>query len=564
MRLQFGDCIFDSAARTLRRPGAEVRVSGKAFQLLEALIKARPRALSKEELFSLLWPDTFVSEASLAGLIKEVRAATGDRARSPLYISTAHRFGYAFIAEAVELPEERKRIDSVAVLPFKNVSGQSDCEYLVEGVAESLINTLAAVDGLRVTPRATSFRYREREGDWPILRAELNVDAVIAGRLRLAGERVNLQVEVIDLHRETQLWGRQFDGAASTMLDLCETMGQQVTIALGRPLVPASQPARVRYAVSSESYQLYLKGRHHWNRRTLEGIERGIFYFQGAIDLDADYAPAWSGLADSYIALASRDLFSPVQLFPKAETAARRALDIDANLAEAHASIGAINDVFHWNWGAARSAFETALRLNPSYVTARTWYAQALGNRGDFEAAQKQLSIALENDPLSVMLNTSIGSVHYLAGALEQALTHILRALEINPHHEPAHFLAGLVHQEAGRPSEAATALERSHAISRGEPHAVAALGHLGAKLGDRGEAGRRLTELTELASTRYVSPVHFATISAGLGDADEAFRWLEQAVQEKSGWLTYLRKEPRFRQLRTDPRWAKLLGGMG
>ncbi|HVT03115.1 MAG TPA: winged helix-turn-helix domain-containing protein [Thermoanaerobaculia bacterium] len=563
MRLQFGDCTFDSEARTLRRLGADVRLSGKAFQLLETLLQARPKVLSKEELFSRIWPDTFVSEANLAGLVKEVRAAIGDAARAPRYIRTAHRFGYAFSGEVAELAGERKRLDSVAVLPFTNLSGNPDYDFLVEGAAESLINTLAAVDGLRVTPRSTSFRYRGREGELSILRSELNVSAIITGRLRLAGERVNLQVEVIDIARDTQLWGRQFDGAASRVLELNDDVGREVTVALGRSAPPAAPHSRARYAANNEAYQLYLKGRHHWNRRTLEGIERGIFYFQSAIDADAGFAPAYSGLADSYIALASRDLFPPAQLFPKAETAANKALEIDAELPEAHASIAAINDVFHWNWPAARGAFETALRLNPSYVTARAWYAQALGNRGEFEPAQQQFAIALENDPLSVMLNTSIGSVHYLAGKNDQAVTYLLRALEINPHHEPAHFILGLVHQEEARTAEAARELERSYAISHGEPHSVAALGHLGAKLGDHAEAGKRIIELTELASTRHVSPVHFATILAGLGDLDGAFTWLEKAVEERSGWLTYVRREPRFRELRKDGRWAAVMREM-
>jgi len=563
MRLQFGDCTFDSEARTLRRLGADVRLSGKAFHLLEMLLQARPKALTKEALFTALWPDTFVSEANLASLVKEVRAAIGDEARDSRYVRTAHRFGYAFSGEAVEVSEERRRIDSVAVLPFTNLSGNADSDFLVDGAAESLINALGTVEGLRVTSRATSFRYRDRDGDLSLLRRELNVGAVITGRLRIGGEALFLQVEMTDLVGGNHLWGRQFEGKASRINDLYEKVAVEVIAALGRNSAAPQASSQQPYASNNEAYQLYLKGRHHWNRRTLDGIERGIFYFQSSIDADPAFPLAYSGLADSFIALASRDLFPPMQLFPKAEVAARKAMAINPSLAEPYASLAAINDVYHWNWPEARAAFETALRINPSYVTARMWYAQALANRGEFAEALHQLTVALENDPLSVMLNTSTGSVLYLAGSHDAALDHLGRALEINPHHEPAHFLLGLVHEDAGRNDEARVELTRSHSISHGEAHVIAALGYLAGSMDDGHEVEKRLNELTELASTRHVSPVHFATILTGAGDLDGAFGWLEKAFQIRSGWLTYLRSEPRFRRLRDDERYGRLIRKM-
>lgn len=551
MRLLFGDHTFDSDARTLTRGSEPVRLSGKAFQLLELLLAARPNAMAKEELFAKLWPDTFVSEANLASLVKEIRSAIGDDARAPRFVRTVHRFGYAFSGPVTETPE-RNAIESIAVLPFANRSGHADLDYLTDGLAESLINTLSTLEGLRVAPRASSFRYTQ--DNLAAVRRELNVRAALTGRIRLAGDAVHLQVELIDLVKDAQLWGRQFQAPLRGIFVLEEELSRDVATALRvRVTGETDRRLRKRYTESAAAYQLYLKGRHHWNRRTAEGIERAIFFFESAIDADAAYAPAYSGLADSYIALASRDLYPSLQLMPKAEAAARKALELDPELAEAHASMGAIAEVFQWNWERAQEEYLTALRLNPGYLTARQWYALALAHRGRFGEALAQIGVAAESDPLSFQVNANTAVIHYLARAYDAAEELCLRALEINPHYEPAHFTLGLAHQLRGRDDEAHGELMKALTISRGEPHVVAALGAL--------ERSReRLASLAELSLTREVSPVHFATVHVALGEHDEALRWLERAVEVRSGWLVYLATEPRFDALRDDRRFRELL----
>lgn len=560
MRLLFGDCTFDSAARTLERGGSAVRLSGKAFQLLELLLAARPNPIAKEDLFARLWPDTFVSEANLASLVKEIRATIGDDARQPRYLRTAHRFGYAFSGAVTEVPE-RDAIDSIAVLPFANRSGNADLDYLADGLAESLINTLSSLGGLRVAPRASSFRYRDREHDLAAVRRELNVRAALAGEIRGSGDRLHLQVELIDLAKDAQLWGRQFRTPIADLFALQEELSRDVVTALQLRITDATdRRLRKRYTDNADAYQLYLKGRHHWNRRTGEGIERAIFYFESAIDADAAYAPAYSGLADCYIALASRDLHAPLQLFPKAEAAARRALALDAELAEAHASMAAIHEVFHWRWSDAQKEYVEALRLNPGYLTARQWYALALAHRGRHAEAVTQMEAAAESDPISFHINANLAVVHYLGRDYDAAVNACRRALEINPHHEPAHFTLGLAQQQLGAFADARASLEKALTISRGEPHAVAALGALDAAAGDGNAALAALERLAELSLTRIVSPVHFATIHAALGDRDAAFDWLARAVALRSGWLVYLATEPRFDALREDARMGALL----
>jgi TolB-like protein/Tfp pilus assembly protein PilF len=551
MRLVFGDCLFDSESRTLERGGSAVRITAKAFQLLEMLLAARPNPLAKEELYARLWPDTFVSDANLASLVKEIRAATGDDAREPRYVRTAHRFGYAFSGGVTEAPE-RKAIDSIAVLPFVNASGMSDLDYLAEGMAESLINTLASIEGLRVAPRASALRFRDQ--DLAAVRRELNVRGALTGTIRASGERLLLQVELIDLVKDAQIWGTRLEGTPRDIVALQDELSSGVVTALRlrRP--------RQRYAENAEAYQLYLKGRHHWNRRTAEGIERAIFYFESAIDGDAAYAPAYSGLADCYVALASRDLHPPRQLYPKAEAAAKHAVALDPELAEAHASMAAIHEVFHWRWAEAEREYLEALRLNPGYPTARHWYALALAHRGRFTEGLAQLAVAAEGDPLSFMLNGTIAVVHYLARSFDQGAESCHRALEINPHYEPAHFTLGLIHQGRGRLEDAAVELTKALEISRGEPHVVAALGALEAQRGDAATTRQRLEHLAALSLSRYVSPVHAATILAAMGEGDEAMIWLDRAVEERSGWLVYLAMEPRFDALREDARFRSLL----
>ncbi|HEU4886852.1 MAG TPA: winged helix-turn-helix domain-containing protein [Thermoanaerobaculia bacterium] len=434
MRLWFGDCTFDSAARTLQRAGEDVRISGKAFQLLELLLAARPNPIAKQELFAKLWPDTFVSDANLASLIKEIRQALGDDAKAPRYIRTVHRFGYGFNGAATDMNS-----------------------------------------------------------------ADVNsADVNSAPR-------------------------------------------------------PATVRDFKRYTHDAATYQLYLKGRHHWNRRTVEGITRAIGFFEAAIARDATYAPAFAGLADSYIALASRDLEPPLQLFPKAETAARRALELDAELAEAHASMAAIHEVFHWDWPRAEGEYLAALRLNPGYVTARQWYALGLAHHARFVDALAQMTTASESDPLSFILNANHAVVHYLARGYDAAEELCHRALEINPHHEPSHFTLGLARQQRGRVADAKASLEKALAISHGEPHVMAALSAL-----ERDRA--RLDQLSALARTRHVSDVHFATIHVALDEKESALACLERAEGARSGWLVYLATEPRFDALRGERRFTELL----
>lgn len=564
MRIQFSDCTLDTEARSLRRGGQTVHLTPKALQLLELLLEARPRPLSKETLLEKLWPDTFVSEANLPSLIKEIRDAIGDDARAPRFIKTAHRHGYSFSGAATALDVD-ETIDSIAVLPFENLSGQSDGEVLADGIAEAVIAMLSSLPDVRVAPRAASFRYRGRDGELDLLRRDLNVRASISGRLRFSGGSFVVAVELTDLERQSQLWGQQFRSSADDIVELQSRICSEISSHLHLRLGADARRRLARKATSNPAaYQAYLKGRHHWNRRTAEGIERAIFHFQSALDLDAQMALAWSGLADCYIALGSRDLLPPRQLFPKAKDAAQHALELDPELAEAHASLGAFEEVFAWNFRAAEESLVESLRLNPSYSTGRLWYGQALAHHRRFEEALAQLRLAEESDPLSVTINVAMAMTFYLARDFASAIPHLERALEVNPHHEPAHTLGGLVALQQRQHEIAQRELERSMSISRGEPHVIAALAAVEASTGRVDEARKRLTTLREMSVTRTISPVHLALIHISLDELDRAFDELRRAIELRSGWLVFLATDPRFDALRGDERFEAMVMEVG
>jgi tetratricopeptide (TPR) repeat protein len=389
------------------------------------------------------------------------------------------------------------------------------------------------------------------------VRRELNVQSAVTGRLQRRGEAVMLQVELSDLIRHAQLWGGQFEFLPEDAFRAGEELFREVALRLSpqRPAAP-----RKRHAPDGEAYQLYLHGRHHWNRRTREGVDRAVDYFRRAIDADRSFSLAYSGLADCYLVLGSRDLVPPADIFPKAEEAAREALQLDPESAEAHASLGAIAEVYRWDWRAAEESFARALALNENYVTARQWYALGLAHHRRFSEALAQLRLAAENDPLSVLLNSNTALVHYLQRDFAAAERYAVKALDINPYHEQAHFVRGLAAAAAGRFDDAAAELKRADEISRGEPHCIAAVGYEAARRGRSEEAGRQRSRLETLALERHVSPAQFALLDLAEGRKNDALSSLERAMAMRSGWLVYLDTEPRLDELRDEVRFRAIV----
>ncbi len=461
--------------------------------------------------------------------------------------------------------KSRKAIDSLAVLPLVNAGGDPETEYLSDGITESLINSLSRLPDLRVMARSTVFRYKGKEVDPLEAGRELRVRAVLTGRVLHRGDSLIAKAELVDLSDGSQLWGEQYSRKISDIFAVEEEIAQQILGALRVRLTGEEREGVTRrYTESSEAYHLYLKGRFYWNKRTSEGVRRGIEYFSRAIEADPEYALAYAGLADGYDILGFYTVLPPREAFPKAKAAASRALEIDGSLAEARTSLAYARHYYDWDWAEAEREYRRAIELNPGYPTAHGFYANYLTTMGRQEEALAECQRAQELDPLSLILNTAMGWAHYFARRYDDAIRHIQKALEMDSTFVPAHWFLGNAYVQKRMDREAIEELHRAVEFSAGGTLMMAALAQAHATFGRRSEAEEMISELEALSATKYVSAYYVALIHAALGDPDAAFRRLEKAYEERSHGLTFLAVEPQWDSLRSDPRFADLLRRVG
>ena len=455
-------------------------------------------------------------------------------------------------------------IDSVAVLPFVNVGGDPNTEYLSDGITENLINNLSRLSSLRVVPRSMVFAYKGKSVDPRAVGGDLDVRAVLMGRVVQRGDGLNVQAELVDVTKVSQLWGQQYDRRLSDLIAVQDDIARSVAIHLRPGESTAEQRVTKRYTENPEAHQFYLKGRYQWNRRTALTLPRAAEYFHHAIELDPGYALAWAGLADCYNVYSFYGIESSNESMPRAKEAAARALAIDDSLAEAHASAAYPKRHYDWDWAGAEREFRRALALDPNYVTAHHWYGTTLWSMGRFEEAQRELQRAQEIDPLSLIVGVDIGRGDYYAGRTDAAITGLRRTLdEIDPEFAVARLVLGMAYEQAGRYDEAIAEFRRWSDLL-GEAGATGgALGHAYAVSGRRGDALKERARLVSLSKNRYVSPFEIALIDAGLGDRDEALDWLERGVDEHAAWMIWLDPNPRFRALHGLPRYRSLLERM-
>jgi TolB-like protein/Flp pilus assembly protein TadD len=460
----------------------------------------------------------------------------------------------------------RKTIDSLAVLPLVNASADPEMEYLTDGITESIINTLSQLPKLRVVPRSTVFRYKGREMDPQDVGRELGVRAVFTGRMLQVGDLLVIKTELIDVEQESQLWGEQYRRQVTDIFELEEEISKEISGKL-RLRLSGEERKRLakRYTEKTEAYHLYLKGRYYTNKRTGEWIKKGIEYFQQAIDTDPNYALAYAGLADAYAFLASSTGgMPPRDTYPKAKAAALRALEIDDALAEAHTSLGFFYLMYDWNFAEAEREFKRAIKLNPGYANAHDGYGFLLKATGRNEEAIRASRQAKKLDPLSLFTNVSLGWAYYFARDYESAVEQGRKALEMEPRFDFAYWIVGLALAQQGKLDEAIAALNQAVILTGGGLTHEAHLGYAYALAGKREEARQVLADLEEIAKEKYVSAYYFAIIYLGLGDRQRTFSWLERALDERAGFLAFIKVEPTFDPLRTDARFADLLRRMG
>jgi TolB-like protein len=459
-----------------------------------------------------------------------------------------------------------KAIDSLAVLPFVNVGADPNTDYLSDGITENLINSLSRLPKLRVVPRSLVFAYKGREMDPRKVGRDLNVRAVLMGRVVQRGDNLNIQTELVDVTEVSQLWGQQYSRKLSDIIVIQEEISSAVSQKLRlRPSEEEQKRLTKRYTENPEAHQFYLKGRYLWNRRTAQTLRRAAEYFQQAIEKDPGYALAWAGLADCYNVYSFYGVLSPKESMPRAMEAARKALELDDTLAEAHVSAGYAKRHLDWDWPGAEREFKRAVELNPNYATAHHWYGTTLCAMGRLDEGIGELKRAQECDPLSLIINADVGRWFYWSRRYDQAIDQLRKTLdEMDPNFGVAHWILGMAYEQKAMYQEALAELQKWSSLSGGDPAATGALGHCYAVSGKRGEAQKALVKLTELSKNQYVSPYDAAVIYIGLGDKDQALESLEKAYEDHSAWLIWVNVDPRFDTLHADQRYHELLRRMG
>ena len=450
--------------------------------------------------------------------------------------------------------------NSVAVLPFDNLSPNPDDAYFAAGLHDELLNQLSKLRNLSVISRTSVLRYAVSDLSIPEIASELRVETVMEGSVRYANDRVRITAQLIDAETDEHLWSETYDREFSDIFAIESDIAMNIANALEAEFSLEEQERIERPPTeSTAAYKLYLKGRYFWNIRTEEAIQNALNYFQQAVELDPGYAFAYSGMGDVWIFRGWYSILPPMKTFPKAIEAITKALAFDETLAEAHTSRAQLYLEFDYDWPAAESGYLRAIELNPKYPTAHQWYGGYLSAMGRHDEALIQAHEARELNPLSLIINTWVGLRHYFAGRYTMAIQEYEKALELNPDFAPAHWHLGWAYEQTGSYAAAIASAERAFAKS-GNPIYLASLGHAHAKAGDDDEARQILARLEQIAMTRHVSAYHTAVVYIALGDVDEGIRWLERAYAERSPWIGYMRVDPRLDPLRSVSRFDALL----
>ncbi|HJZ13354.1 MAG TPA: tetratricopeptide repeat protein, partial [Acidobacteriota bacterium] len=470
-----------------------------------------------------------------------------------------------FLGKDLGLPfAKESRIRSIAVLPFENTSKNPDTEYLSDGITESLINSLSQISDLTVISRASAFRYKGQQIQPKRIADELNVQAILTGRVVQRGEQLSISAELVDAGKDQHLWGEQYNQKFSDIIAVQEEITKMIVTNLKSQLTGQQQKQLAKQHTSDpQAYQLYLKGRFYWNQATGEGTRKAIQYFNDAIERDPTYALAYAGLADSYGLILGDWYLPPKEIAPKAREAAQRALQIDPELAEPHTTLGVVHMVFDWDWVKAEKEYKRAIELNPSYATAHHQYAWFLTYLGRFAEATEEFNRAVELDPLSSVIINDQNVPYAFSGNSEEAIRLCKKAIEMDADFFLPHFALGWIYAGDANYSKALEELQLSNQLSE-SPMNVSWIGYALARSGRRTEALQMIQKLQETSKKRYVPPYNIAIIYVGLGDWDQAMEWLNRAYEERDGWLVFIKQEMVLRPLRSDPRFQDLLRRVG
>ena len=454
-------------------------------------------------------------------------------------------------------------IKSIAVMPFVNESGTSDAEYLSDGMTETLIKSLSNLSNLDVKPRSAVFRYKGKETDLQTIGKELNVHAILNGRVVQRGGQIMLSLELVDVLKNSVLWTEQYQRNQSDLVSLQSEIAKDISTKLKTKLSGAEETKVSKTATADpEAYQAYLKGRYYWNRRTADNLKKAIEQFRSATDRDPNYALAYAGLADCYVVLNQYAGTPTSETLPEAKAYAERAIGLDGELAEPHASLGQVYKQ-SWRWEEADRAYKRALELNPNYATAYHWYSLFLKDQGRFDEAAVMIKRAKELDPLSSVISINISEMYNWQNDHNASIQNSLKIIDLDPNYPDAYRGLGLSYLKLGRHGEAIDNLQNAVELSNRAAFILSDMGYAYGVVGKRTEAYAVVKELEEKYARREASGQFIAGVYAGLGENDKAFEWLERDFQNKAA-LTEIRWAIPFEPLRGDPRFKDLLKRMG
>ena len=609
--VRFAVFEVDLSCGELRKHGIKIKLQRKPFQILALLLERPGEVVTREELQRRLWPsDVFVDfESGLNNAVKKLRAALGDSADTPRFVETVAKHGYRFLASpqyepeipavtlvrakapqpsriwifaaavvllAVigsiwaiwrrnpQLPSSASPTHKIAVLPLENLSGDAQQEYFADGMTDAIIDQLARVRGLTVISRTSTMQYKKARKPLPQIARELGVDTIVEGTILRSGNRVRVSAQLIDAASDRHLMSRTFEQDLGDVLKLQQDVARAAAEQIESNLT-AEDTGRLSHPppVHPDAYQAFILGRFYWFKRTPYGLRKGIEYFQQAIALQPDYAVAYVGLADSYFGFRYFELVPPLQFKAEERAALLKALTLDGSLAEAHTSLAHALELEDWDFAAAEKEYRRAIELNPSYVLAHHWFGNELAIRGRSSEALEESRKAMLLDPLSPLYRASYGHRIAYARRFDEAADACRKALELDANYPTANMYLGQIEEYRGRFPDAILLFRKAYDAAATPLH-LADLGHAYARNGNRSEALRILAQLRALSKNLYVPPYAFALVYIGLADKERAFEWLQKAMTERSQTMTTLKVDPVFDDLRSDPRFATLLGQVG
>jgi TolB-like protein/Tfp pilus assembly protein PilF len=457
------------------------------------------------------------------------------------------------------------RINSLAVLPLANLSGDANQDYFADGMTDALITRLAQIQDLRVISRTSVMPYRTAKKTLPEIGRALNVQAVLEGTVLRSGDRVRITAQLVEAKSDRHLWARTYERDVRDVIDLQSDLAGAIAGQIQIRLTAEEREGLARVdAVTPEAYDAYLKGRYHWNRRTIEDLETARTLFQRAIDADPGFALAYAGLADTYLLLNQYAGMPSNEAFPRVTEAARKALDLDNTLAEAYPALALVKVYGRWDWEGAEADFKRAIRLKPNYATAYHWYSILLRDRSRFDEAIAMARKALELDPLSLIVNANLGDVYFFARKYDEAIRQHRAGRDLDPTFAPTHLYLGMVFAQQGLIDSALVECRTARALTRSGSSSLGGLGYALGHGGRRAEAGEVLKELLARANGAVAPSFEISLVYVGLGDRGRAVQWLERAYQDQPSGIKDLDVDPRFDPVRNEPGFRDLLRRTG